>query len=427
LDHISGLEFDLRVLGVRIREDEKNILILSEGKRAAMNGRTIITIIALLAGVIAQQSAEAASKPAVVWAPVIPDQVFPSVILSTSTVPPKPGASGILCDPHSTFRVRVKSPSPGTRVHIEVMVDGFFTGVSSCDAVLQTADRQYWIAPTPRWDTHKLTFNDEAFPTTVVISVKADGVNLGQKTQRLQIRAVNDVPTRSVDSKGNLHDYSHLFAAFVNENSPIVDQLLHEALQWRGVSEFYGYNYGHASKESVRMQVFAIWNALQHRNVRYSSITRPSAFSEEIQSQSVRFAYQSAGRGEANCVDGSVLFASVLYKIGISPVLVLKPGHMFVGYYLDGNTKAISHSRHDQLAFLETTMLGSGPQPDKQPFDDKWPAITSKSYDEFVAATKKGNEEFWSEVEPNWRSGKSWYRVLSIEKIRKNGFTPIPR
>jgi hypothetical protein len=390
-----------------------------------MNRRSIL--IALLAGAMMQPFTQATSKPTVSWTPVIPDQVFPSVILSTGTVPPKPGASGILCDPHGTFRVHVKSPSPGTRVHIEVMVDGFFTAVSSCDAVLKTADRQYWIAPTPRWDTHKLTFNDEAVPTTVVIKVKANGANLGEKTLHLQIRAVNDVPTRSVDSKGNLHDYTHLFAAFVNENSPIVDELLHEALKWRGVSEFYGYNYGHASKESVRMQVFAIWNALQHRDVRFSSITRPSAFSEEIQSQSVRFAYQSAGKGEANCVDGSVLFASVLYKIGISPVLVMKPGHMFIGYYLDRDTNAISHSHRDKLAFLETTMLDSGPRPDNQPFDDKQAALSSKSYQEFVAASTKGYEEFWTEVEPNWRNGKSWYRVLSIDKIRKNGLTPIPR
>ena len=391
-----------------------------------MKRAVLVIVIALLAGLM-QQSAQAASKPTVDWEPVIPDQVFPSVILSTAAVPPAPGTSGILCDPHGTFRVRVKSSSPNTHVHIEVMVDGFFLAKSSCDAVLKTADRQYWIAPTPRWDTHKLTFNDEAFPTTAVISVKADGVNLGQKTVHIQIRAVNDVPTRSVDSKGNLHDYSHLFAAFVNENSPIVDQLLHEALKWHGVAEFYGYNSGRASKEAVRMQVFAIWNALQHRDVRYSSITRPSALSDSIQSQSVRFAYQSAGRGEANCVDGSVLFASVLYKIGISPVLVMKPGHMFVGYYLDEKTKGISHSQRDQLAFLETTMLGSGPRPDDKPFDDKEPVITSHSYDEFLAATKKGYEEFWTEVEPNWREGKSWYRVLSIDKIRKNGLTPIPR
>ena len=33
-------------------------------------------------------------------------------------------------------------------------------------------------------------------------------------------------------------------------------------------------------------------------------------------------------------MDGSVLFASVLYKLGIYPVLVRIPGHMFVAFYI---------------------------------------------------------------------------------------------
>ena len=50
-----------------------------------------------------------------------------------------------------------------------------------------------------------------------------------------------------------------------------------------------------------------------------------------------------------------MLFASLLYKIGIHPILVMKPGHMFVGYLLDEG--------HKQFEFLETTMFGAGPQP----------------------------------------------------------------
>ena len=37
-----------------------------------------------------------------------------------------------------------------------------------------------------------------------------------------------------------------------------------------------------------------------------------------------RFLEQSIRNTQANCVDGTVLFASVLYKLGISPVLVLE-------------------------------------------------------------------------------------------------------
>jgi hypothetical protein len=65
---------------------------------------------------------------------------------------------------------------------------------------------------------HKLAFNDQPLPATVVIGVKANGVDLGQQTSRLQIRAVNDVPTGVTDDEGRVTDRSGLFAAFVNEN-----------------------------------------------------------------------------------------------------------------------------------------------------------------------------------------------------------------
>ena len=42
---------------------------------------------------------------------------------------------------------------------------------------------------------------------------------------------------------------------------------------------------------------------------------------------------QALESSQINCVDGSVLFASLLRSINIEPILVRTPGHMFVGYY----------------------------------------------------------------------------------------------
>jgi hypothetical protein len=362
------------------------------------------------------------SSPIVTWEPMPHPQAFPAVILATSGVSAKPGNSQALCDPRSSFRIRVKSSTPATHVHVEVMVDGFFAGVSSCDATLENAGEQYIVAPTPRWDTRRLAANDQPYPATVVFGVKANGVDLGQQTGRLQIRAVNDVPYKVTDAEGHMTDHSDLFAAFVNENSPVVDQLLHEALQWHAVGQFYGYNQGRASAEQVRMQVFAIWNALQHRHVKYSSITRASGFSENVRSQSVRFVDQTVRLSEANCVDGSVLFASVLYKIGIYPILVLLPGHMFLGYHLD--------QRHvdffGNLEFLETTMIAAGPPVQDRPFKNPAAAVETPSYKEFIAAVRKGDERFQSEVLPKLREKSPGYIAISVDKARQIGINPIP-
>ena len=66
--------------------------------------------------------------------------------------------------------------------------------------------------------------------------------------------------------------------------------------------------------------------------------------------ETVRFIDQSLTNTQANCVDGSVLFASLLRKISIEPFLVTVPGHMYVGFYLGAGKS--------QFIGLETTVIG---------------------------------------------------------------------
>ena len=219
------------------------------------------------------------------WEPVVEEPIFPAVILSTATLPSKP-TNGILGDFHSVAHILIKPSVANARVHVEISVDGL-AETSSYDATLGAAGQQYAVAPTLRFDTHKLLALDQPFPTTVTFSVKLNGMDLGQKTKQVQVRAVNDVPFAAMDAQGHMKDLSPLFAAFVDENSPVIQQILQEALHWKAVQSFDGYQ--KHSPTSVRMQVFSIWNVLQRHHVKYSNITTASGFSEKIQSQSVRF------------------------------------------------------------------------------------------------------------------------------------------
>src|SRR5262249_16409088 len=117
------------------------------------------------------------------WEPVFPPQAFPELILARGGTSRKV-ESPVLCDPQSMFRVPVKSPTPATRIHVEVKVDGFFLDTSSCDAILEHANEEYLVAPTPRWDFHKLAYNDEPYPATIAVSLSANDAPLGQKTTR---------------------------------------------------------------------------------------------------------------------------------------------------------------------------------------------------------------------------------------------------
>jgi hypothetical protein len=391
-----------------------------------MKNRTASLILLFVVAVVyVLPTAQLRPSATVNWETNIPAQWFPANMLTYGGAP-APANNQVLCDGRSSFRVRVRSSQPRTRLRVEVMVDGFFLGGSSCDVVLENAGQSYVVAPTPRWDMEKLAHHDQPSPATVVVRVKADGVDIGQRTERIQLRSVNDLPIAGVGEGGQVwHNYDG-FGGFVNENSPVIDQLLREALDWHAVDNFVGYQGG---PKVVDLQVFAVWNALQHRGVKYSDISRESGFSGTIASQSVRFVDQTVGSSQANCVDGSVLFASVLYKIGIYPVLVLKPGHMFVGYYLEeasvGKNYHVAPVR--DLQFLETTMIGSGTPPPNRRFDSSYSPWASDSYQSFAKAEEKGNQEFNAEVRDNWRDQKPGYIVMSIRNLRARGVNPIPR
>ena len=80
------------------------------------------------------------------------------------------------------------------------------------------------------------------------------------------------------------------------------------------MTSFTGYQSEDA--DEVLLQVFAVWNVLQRRGIKYSDISKTTPNSV-VTSQTVRFMDESLKSTQANCVDGSVLMASILEKIGI--------------------------------------------------------------------------------------------------------------
>jgi hypothetical protein len=117
-----------------------------------------------------------------------------------------------------------------------------------------------------------------------------------------------------------------------------------------------------------------------------------------------------------------VLFASLLYKISIEPVLVHKPGHMFVGYYLDEG--------HKQIEFLETTLLGAASQPGAMNVSFSpvlHPAHGSESWNQFIRAVEVADKTFNEEVQPALQQHRPGYAVVDIAKARQAGINAIPR
>jgi hypothetical protein len=382
----------------------------------------LLCLPALSQQVVTSQQTETRSVTA--WTPSfgLDNELYPSFVLATSgrTLKVPANRRNYFGDPLGLAAVSIRSEAPNAQVHVEIQIEGL-TQVSAIDATLPEAG-QYRIAPLLRYDYSKLAGIEQSIPASVTYSVRLNGADLGQQTLSIRVRSVNDVPFEMIDPDGKQQDFSFLFAGYVNESHPFVQSVLQQALNnWHAVNSFDGYQRG---PQDVQLQVFALWNVLQRNHIHYSNITTASAASPSghVYSQAVRFIDQSLRSQQANCADGSVLFASLLYKIGIDPILVLKPGHMFVGYYLDAN--------HKQFEFLETTMLGAGHQPSAMNIGFSpllHPVQGSESWQQFVQAVQVATNVFNQEVAPALQQHRPLYRVIDVAKARQAGVNAIPR
>ena len=218
-----------------------------------------------------------------------------------------------------------------------------------------------------------------------------------------------------------------MFAAFVNEDHPVIDVMLNEALHTGIINSVDGYQDG--KPEEVLRQAFAIWKVLQDRGIRYSDITTTPGGGEKVTSQYVRFVEESLLHQQANCVDGSVLFASVLRKMGLAPFLVVVPHHMYVGVSLS------PRDDDDTVACIETTLLGAGeldnslkPPPALARLEkvlDNGPR-SSPAWRTFKTAVSYATGAYYRDKKKFEDDSNPDYQVIDVAEARADGVMPIP-
>lgn len=347
--------------------------------------------------------------------------IFPSAILSVATTSAQviqPSDSVYLGNPKSCISIRLKSRSAYSRVRIEVGETPFFAR-SVSEFVLEKPRKEYIIYPDIIWNYEALKNIAQAEPISVAITVEMNGEELGQRVRTFSVRSINECLLGYVSNGTKFHDTGIFFAAYVNEENPMIDKLLREALNTRIVNRFLGYQ--SAVPGAVDKQVYALWNVLQKRKFRYSSVSNTSLSSNVVYSQRVRTFDDALESSQINCVDGTVLFASLLRAINIEPILVRTPGHMFVGYYTD--------STHKNMNFLETTMIGDVDLDDFFPDEQLDSTMIGKSQNEMSRITfeksKQYAEKKYKDNEKGIHSGKLNYMFLEISKDVRRQIQPI--
>lgn len=366
--------------------------------------------------------------------------LFPSAIISTATVDwngdeqsaedkkseddPKLRKRDvpIYGDENGWLAIDFSGLTKGAQVSVEISVDGFLKPSKWQGKVTKvTKEGEARIFPKAAWDYEALLKVRQQRPVNVVFKATINGAALPDVTETYTLKSLNDCPFYVLwDEDGDdVDDFSNLFAAYVNENHPWVEDILKEAIASGIVDSFDGYQSGEPKR--VMLQVFAIWNALQRRGIKYSDVstTTPSKF---VVSQSVRFLDESIEATQANCVDGSVLMASILRKIGIESYLVMVPGHCFLAFDAEEDNEGMPIG-------LETTMLGNN---DLKPLKDMESLPRSAMLKEFQNSYKTFSHAILSGKATIKKHSKALesgddpeIQLVSITDARELGIMPI--
>ena len=274
--------------------------------------------------------------------PLLDGQLYPSLILATNgTNNSEPRTP----NPELTSPFTCTLTSPRDNAVLRILIDSSALNyVTIIQEILPHRGETYTFAPSVKWKYDALKKLRQPLPLDLTITCYINDEQVDIKNLRLNARPVNECPL-SLRTADTIVDTRWLFAAYVNEDHPYIQQILTDILDQNPTLRLTGYQNG---TRNVTEQVLAVWRYALQRGLTYASISCTSNPSPNANVQHIRFFDEIYQNRQANCVDACVFFASILRKIGLKPVIFVEPCHAYLGYYTD--------KKRNDIALLETTV-----------------------------------------------------------------------
>jgi hypothetical protein len=258
-----------------------------------------------------------------------------------------------LLDPadHPLVTCTIRNASDDTRrLRVTSFVDGY--SARAVDMVELPSAGEARLDQLPTLFPDRLRTLTELTTATVNVMVEdvAGTVELHQ-TETVRLLARTAAPLAVLDPvTGRWQDLSRYLGAFVTPNTPTVMSFLRRVAEHHPDRRLVGYQ---GSPDAVAAQVRSVFDALKATGITYVNSLVAFSPEEGTATQRIRLPRETLADQEANCIDGTVLVASLLEAISMNPALVIVPGHAFVAWE--------TWPGSDQWQYLETTMIDSAP------------------------------------------------------------------
>jgi hypothetical protein len=244
-----------------------------------------------------------------------------------------------------TVAVTVENPSNAVlRGRISVRVQGWSDEEIQLAQVQPGTSHTYIFAPTflPRFYAN----HEIAAATTLVSITDLAGQSLYLQTVPVKLRSAEDMYW------GSKFQYAPFIASWITPHDERVEEILRRAKEFMPGRRLPGYESEKTADSQEQMtysEARAIYKALQDAGVSYvkSSMTLGD---HQDSSERIRMPEVSLRDVSANCIDGVVMYASLFENLGMEPIVVLVPGHAYVGVRMS--------PKSSKYLYIETAITG---------------------------------------------------------------------
>jgi hypothetical protein len=359
--------------------------------------------------------------------------LFPSYIIAGAAVKFSGLGENYLGEPKGILGIDISSTYRNAKFRLEILANEIAEPTTYTFTLPHEKRRQvFYVFPNINYLYEKLEKIDHAQPVNVTFALYINDKLESEQTETVTVHSLNDCPFYIVNPDESLVDMNWMYAAYVDETNPLIEDVLGEGLKTGLVDQFTDYQMSSADNvDEVWRQVIAVWTAMYNRKMTYSNAVTPSITpGNSVYCQNVRLFKDALRSSQANCVDGSAVFSSIFRHIGIEPFLVLVPGHCYMGFYLD---------REKQNYYcLETTAIGNHKLTEENVnaddlkyylglFPKDVAAANKGAIINFVYALSYATHAFAAD-QPNIQKKKLQYMKIDIENARKEfGVIPLRR
>ncbi|MBL8299932.1 MAG: hypothetical protein JNN30_16455 [Rhodanobacteraceae bacterium] len=339
------------------------------------------------------------------------DALYP--VLDLSQASSGKGVDARYGDGSGMVAVDIVAAADGERVGLRVSVPGL-TELAQVQTTLPRAGQRYTLRPRLRWNRRALA--SMTAPQKIVAEfslTRGDAAALSQRRE-IRLHPLGEAPYYVRDGKDHV-DLGWIFAAYADPQSRVVDAILaqvserHPFLTLKPVAR---------TPAQALAVAYAVWEVLQIHGVRYADEDPGIARGPLVWSQRVRLHDDVWNERRANCIDGSLLLAAALERLGIRSVLLLVPRHALLAFY--------TGEKNGQPIFVETTLLGARqlavrPKPG---FVGELSLIDSDALDSFSAALVAGKARYAREA-AGFGQRKPDYQWIDLATARSYGIIPL--